>query len=83
MLDPTEVLAKPFRDSHLFKELQKLLILGRIWEAVSEPRSVVYSLGAFDLVGNAVQAQVEEDYEVIRETIRDRGFSALSGTMGQ
>lgn len=82
MIDPVEVCAKPFRDSHLLTKLRKLLIVGRIWESVQEERSLVYSVGEFDLSDQAVYDIVQSDYELVRDTIKSRGFSALSGKMG-
>ena len=83
MLDPREVLEKPFLESHLFTKLRKLLVVSRIFESVDEEKSVVFSLGEFDLGNSAIFERVQEDYNVIRETIRLHGFRALSGRLGQ
>ena len=82
MIDPVEVLAKPFAKSHLFNKLHKMLVVGRIWESVAEDRSILYSVGEFDLSNPAVYRQCEEDYNLVRSTIAEHGFSALSGKMG-
>lgn len=83
MLDPHEVLAKVFTESHLYTKLKKLLVVSRIFESVHEKRSVVFSLGEFDLGNDDVFNRVKRDYDLIRETIREGGFEALSGRLGE
>ena len=82
MIDPIEVLDKPFAQSHLFNKMNKMLVVGRIWESAEENRSLLYSVGEFDLNNAEVYRQVEEDYELVRRTIANDGFSALSGKVG-
>ncbi len=82
MIDPVEVLAKEFEESHLFIKLQRLVVVSRIFESKEEIRSLLHQVASFDLDNPAIFAQVKEDYELIRETIRTRGFDALTGRMG-
>ncbi len=82
MIDPHEVLAKPFRESHLFRKLSKLVVVSRVFESVQEERSVLFSVGEFDLTDPETAALVERDYELVRSTIRNSGPQALSGRMG-
>jgi len=80
MLDPVEVLNKAFAESHLYNKLKKLLIVARIWESAAEPRSLLYSVGEFDLTDPNMYSQVKSDYESIKRAIkRDE---PLSGKMG-
>jgi hypothetical protein len=82
MIDPVEVAAKEFEQSHLFNKLNKIVILARTFESMDEKRSLVYSVGSFDLDDPKLHAQVKADYDLVRRTIKTKGFDALTGTMG-
>lgn len=45
-------------------------------------RSILVSVGTFDLVDKKVKEQVKKDYELARKTIKLRGFDALTGKIG-
>ena len=82
MLDPQEVLAKPFAESHLFTKLRKIIAVARTREDADESRSICKSVHAFDLEETALYDQVAEDYETIRRVIGTQGFDALTGSIG-
>ncbi len=82
MIDPIEVLAKEFEDSHLLNKLQKLVVVSRIFDSRQETRSLLYQVASFDIGNSAIFTQVKADYDLIRETIRTKGFQALTGRMG-
>lgn len=82
MIDPYEVIAKPFGDSHLFNKLQKILIVSRIFENKEETSAILHNVAEFDLDEPEIFRQVKADYDLIRETIRTKGFSSLTGKMG-
>jgi len=82
MIDPVNVLQKPFEESHLLAKLQKIVVCARMFESKEEKSSLLVKVGAFDLDEHDVYAQVKADYEEVRETIRLQGFEALTGRMG-
>ena len=82
MLDPVEVLAKEFEDSHLFSKLRKQIVVSRIFEDVRETSAILYAAAEFDLDNPHILAQVKADYETVRAALRDGGFSSLTGKMG-
>lgn len=82
MIDPYEVSAKEFEDSHLFGKLRKILIVSRIFVNKGETSSVLHNVSEFDLDDQGIYSQVKADYDLVRETIKTRGFSALTGKMG-
>ena len=82
MLDPVEVLAKDFEESHVYGKLKKAVVVSRIFESKAEIASLLHAVTTFDLDNPETLAQVKADYEAIRAKIRDEGFSALSGKMG-
>ncbi|HEY9404028.1 MAG TPA: MvaI/BcnI family restriction endonuclease, partial [Pyrinomonadaceae bacterium] len=82
MLEPTEVVSNRFEDSHLYDKLRRLVVVSRIFETEEDARSILHAAAKFDLDDSAVFRAVREDYELIRATIRDRGFAALTGDLG-
>ncbi len=82
MIDAYNVLNTPFEESHLLQKLKKMLIFARVWEGKDEPRSILYGIYEFNLAEEELYRQIKEDYELVRKTIRERGFNALTGRMG-
>ncbi len=82
MIDPVEVAAKPFEESHLYTKLRKTLVAARVFENKSETSSLLYSVAEFDLDDPKIFSQVKKDYEQVRNVIKTEGFNALSGRMG-
>ena len=82
MIDPTNVLETPFEESHLFAKLRRLIVCARMFESQSETRSRLVRVSTFDLSDMTIFSQVKADYELVRENIRSKGFSSLSGSMG-
>jgi DNA mismatch repair protein MutH len=82
MIDPINVVAKPFGESHLLAKLQKIVVVARVFESQADDRSLLHSVAEFDLSEPEIYQQVNADYDLVRETIIRDGFSALSGSMG-
>jgi len=82
MIDPVEVAAKEFPDSHLFVKLQRMLVVARVFESQAETRSVCHLVAEFDLGDQELYEQIKADYDLVRRVIRVKGFQCLSGTMG-
>ena len=72
-----------FEESHLLAKLKRVVIAARIWESKKEKRSILHGVTPFDLNDPEVYSQVKADYDLVRETIRTRGFSALKTEMGE
>lgn len=83
MIDPVEVAAKEFKDSHLFTKLRRQVVVSRVFENVVETSSILYAAAEFDLDDPVVYNLVKADYDLVRHVIRTQGFSALSGRLGQ
>ena len=82
MIDPFNVKATPFEESHLLAKLKKVVICARLFESQEEKRSVLVRVTAFDLDEHSVYEQVKRDYEETRSCIIKRGFEHLTGAMG-
>ena len=83
MLEPAEVIASKFEDSHLCDKLRSMIVVARIFENVKETASILHSAAEFDLDNPTVYKQVKEDYEAIREIIRAKGIQLLTGETGK
>ncbi len=82
MIDPYNVKNTDFESSHLLQKLQKIVIVARIWENKQETSSILFGVTQFDLNSPEIYNQVKKDYELVRQTIIEKGFSALTGKMG-
>jgi DNA mismatch repair protein MutH len=82
MIDPVNVAAKAFEESHLLSKLRKIVVVARIFDCQEETCSFLHSVAEFDLGDTEVYQQVKADYDIVRQTIIETGFSALSGSMG-
>lgn len=82
MIDSHNVERTDFEDSHLLAKLRKLIVAARVWESKQEKRSILYTVKTFDLDNPAVYDQIKSDYGLVREAIRAKGFSSLTGKMG-
>lgn len=84
MIDPQQVAQTPFEDSHLLAKLRKAVCVARtVGKDVHQP-SYIHSVTAIDLTGPLYEA-VKRDYQTVQECLNDsqRGFAALTGSMGQ
>lgn len=82
MIDPYNIQRTTFENSHLLAKLKKTVIVARVWENQEETSSVLYAVKTFDLNDRDIYDQVKEDYDLVRKTIIEQGFSALSGRLG-
>jgi len=82
MIDPYNVANTQFENSHLLAKMRKALIAARIWISQGEESSILHSVVTFDLDNPEVYVQVREDYNLVRNTIINEGFEALTGKMG-
>ena len=83
MLEPTEVLANKFEDSHLYDKLKSMVVVSRIYESAQELHSILHAAAEFDLDNPKIHDQVKADYETIRSQIRTRGIDAVTGDLGK
>src|ERR1044072_3490996 len=83
MIEPAEVVADEFADSHLYDKLRSMIVVARVFENVEDTSSLLHSAAEFDLDDPSIRKQVEADYQAIREIIRTKGFEALTGDTGK
>jgi DNA mismatch repair endonuclease MutH len=83
MIEPAEVLANKFEDSHLYDKLRSMIVVSRIYEGPQETRSLLHSAAEFDLDNPKIRQQVREDYETVRARIHAGGIESLTGEFGK
>lgn len=83
MLEPAEVLANKFEDSHLYDKLRSMVVVSRVYESTQELRSILHAAAEFDLDDSKIHEQVKDDYEAIRAQIRLRGIDSVTGDLGK
>jgi DNA mismatch repair protein MutH len=83
MLEPAEVLANKFEDSHLYDKLRSMLVVSRIYESAQELHSILHAAAEFDLDDPKIHEQVKDDYETIRQRIRATGIDSVTGDLGK
>jgi DNA mismatch repair protein MutH len=83
MLEPMEVLANKFEDSHLYDKLRSMVVVSRVWESKEEQHSMLHAAAEFDLDNPKIHDQVRDDYETIRTQIRRRGIDSVTGDLGK
>lgn len=83
MIEPAEVVANKFEDSHLYDKLRRMVVVSRVYESKEESHSILHAAAEFDLDNPKIHAQVVEDYETIRRQIRERGIDSITGDLGK
>jgi DNA mismatch repair protein MutH len=83
MLEPAEVLANKFEDSHLYDKLRSMVVVSRVYESREESHSILHAAAEFDLDDPKIRDQVIADYEAIRQRIRAHGIDSVSGDLGK
>jgi DNA mismatch repair protein MutH len=86
MIDPVHVAQNEFDDSHLLTKLRKMVVCARMFESVQERSSLLVKVATFDLNDKGLLDQVQQDYDVVRDTLLSHGveggFRLLTGKMG-
>jgi DNA mismatch repair protein MutH len=83
MLEPAEVLANKFEDSHLYDKLRSMVVVSRIYESPAELHSILHAAAEFDLDDPKIHEQLKADYETIRQRIRADGIDSVNGDLGK
>src|SRR5712691_362847 len=83
MLEPAEVLANKFEDSHLYDKLRSMVVVSRVYESAQEQHSILHAAAEFDLDNPKIHDQVVADYEAIRTQIRAGGIDSITGDLGK
>src|SRR6266545_5880591 len=58
MLEPAEVMANKFEDSHLYDKLRSMVVVSRVYENAQEQHSILHAAAEFDLDNPRIRNQV-------------------------
>ena len=83
MINPKEVESQEFQDSTLYQKIRRTIVVSRIFENKAETRSLVHSVAVLTLDDEVLYNDLKADYDLIRETIIEKGFDALTGRLGK
>src|SRR6267154_1760996 len=61
MLEPAEVVANKFEDSHLYDKLRSMVVVSRVWESAQQLHSMLHAAAEFDLDGPKIHSEVRDD----------------------
>lgn len=78
MIDPDEIVDTSFGNSHLYYKIKNMLVVGRlVIDNVSTFK------GAINVEPNEDSLNIiEEDYQLIKNTIKNKGFHSLTSRIG-
>ena len=62
MINPEQVKNTPFENSHLLAKLRETIICARLYNDINETKSILYSVGKFDLGDKDLYKQIKQDY---------------------
>lgn len=90
MINPDDVATTPFSQSHLYHKILRMIVCGRRFVDRQESSAVFERCEVFDFddhVDKAMIAQIEKDYEDVRQILNHSGnpqkaFEQLTGKMG-
>jgi hypothetical protein len=74
--------AQSFEESLLWRKIQRLLIVARLYHGPEEERSELFGLAPFDIEG-ALRSELEREYEEMRWSLRSQGLIALKEYQGR
>jgi DNA mismatch repair protein MutH len=84
MINPTELAAHSFYESHCWAKLQALVLCAVEWNAANATEAKLLEVTSLDFLKDAeIIKEVAEDYEFIRQKLINDGFSALTGKDGK
>lgn len=82
MINPEQVRNTEFENSHLLNKLKEMIICARLYNDINETKSILVSVGKFDLGNKELYEQIKKDYDLVKNALNTKGFSALTGAMG-
>lgn len=84
MIDPNYVAKTDFYESHLWNKLKSLVLCGRLFVDKKESSSTLLSVDYINLEEDKTLIKIiEKDYNIVKKTIINQGFSKLTGKMGE
>jgi len=84
MINPKVLIETPFFESHCWEKLKSLVFCAVLWEGKNDITSKLLAIKSFDFdISKELVREIEEDYEFIRNKLKEKGFSSLTGKDGK
>lgn len=84
MINPKQLIEKPFFESHCWEKLKSLVFCACLWHGKHNEKSEILSVKSFDFVeSDTLISEIQEDYEFIRRKLIEKGFESLTGRDGK
>jgi DNA mismatch repair protein MutH len=84
MINPQNLLATPFFQSHCWEKLKSLVYCAVTWNGKHNEQAELLKVQSFDfLESDTLIQEIEADYEFIRTKLKTQGFQALTGKDGK
>ena len=84
MINPEKLKDTPFYKSHCWEKLKSIVFCAVSWYGPHNEKSELLRVTSFDfLEDETLIKEIEEDYEFIRNKLKEHGFSALTGKDGK
>jgi DNA mismatch repair protein MutH len=84
MINPTELAAHSFFESHCWTKLKSIVFCAVMWNGLNADRAELLSVASLDFTeSDALIQQIKNDYDFIRTKMIADGFGSLTGKDGK
>lgn len=84
MINPEELKAHSFSESHLWAKLKTIVFCAVQWEGLNAKSAKLLSVASLDFAeDDALIREIKADYDLIREKLIKDGFTSLTGKDGK
>ena len=84
MINPKELVAHSFFESHCLEKLKSLIFCAVLWTGHNQEIAEFIKVTSFDFLENDdIIKEIEQDYEFIRNKLITQGFESLTGKDGK
>ena len=84
MINPKELVAHSFFESHCWEKLKSLIFCAVLWTGHNQEIAEFIKVTSFDFLENDdIIKEIEQDYEFIRQKLITQGFENLTGKDGK
>jgi len=84
MINPEELKQHPFFESHCWAKLKSIVFCAVMWHGQNSESGELLKVASLDFAeeDNLIQ-EIKADYDLIRDTLVEQGFEALTGADGK
>lgn len=84
MINPNELKSQSFFESHVWAKLKTIVFCAVEWNGKNAKKAKLLHVASLDFAeDDDLIKEIKEDYDFIREKLRQKGFSSLTGRDGK